>query len=112
MSTPKRTFSSNGPACLPLTENPGWKLRFCLLAVTFPLALSAFAQEAKESASDPLDQFRARYEEVREEALAPIRQLKSGYAERLKGELEAAKATVTSRVQLTRETLAVLAADG
>lgn len=92
MSTPKRTPSMSGLAPLPLTENPGWKPRFCRLAVAFPLALAAIAQEPNEPGSDPLDQFKARYEEVREEVLAPIRQLKSGYAERLKGELETAKA--------------------
>lgn len=95
MSTPKRTLSTKGLACLPLPEKPGWFLRFRRLAIALPLAFAAFAasaQEAAEPASDPLDQVKSKYEEVREEALAPIRQLKSGYAERLKEELEATKA--------------------
>jgi len=92
MSMSKRTLSANSPAWSPLLEITAWVRRLCLLAVAFPLALSASAQKAAEPEADLLDQFKARYQEVREEALAPILELKSGYVERLREELEAVTA--------------------
>lgn len=56
------------------------------------LILCATAQEPSDPGTDPLDQFRSRYEEVAEGFLQPIQQLKAGYVERLKVELETAKA--------------------
>ena len=62
------------------------------MALVLPLALSAAAQEPADPAADPLDQFRARYEELRDEALEPIRLLKVSYVERLGDVVEAARA--------------------
>lgn len=69
-----------------------WRARALCLALVFPLAFSALAQEAAEPAADPLDEFRARYEAVRAEAFEPVYQLKASYAERLHEQLEAARA--------------------
>ncbi len=62
--------------------------------------LRLFGQDAAGPATDPLEDFRFKYEAVKAGALEPVLQLKVGYGERLKAELEAAKAGgVLERVQ-------------
>ncbi len=61
-------------------------------ALSCMLIFSTAAQEPSDPGTDPLDQFRSRYEEVAEGFLQPIQQLKAGYVERLQNELETAKA--------------------